>query len=322
MTYAQVDAAANRFAAGLASLGLRAGDKVALMLPNVPEFVVAYFGILRLGGCVVPINTLLKANEIGYQLEDSDAAALIVDETLLPEALDALLGVEACHRGIVLGKSAPPGWHLFSELLAMDTQGFDAAQTAPDTTSVILYTAGVSGRPKGAELSHFNTFFNAVVTADRLLRLTEDDVSLAVLPLFHAFGQTCVMNATLYAAGTLVLQTRFEPERVLQAVQRHHVTVLLGVPTMFWYLLHYPSADRYDWGSLRLCCSGGAALSVDVMKEFEERYGLAIYEGYGLSETSPVASYNAAPSSRLDRSAAPPRAGSIGRPIYGVQMKI
>jgi long-chain acyl-CoA synthetase len=206
---------------------------------------------------------------------------------------------------------------------------------------VILYTAGVSGYPKGAELSHFNLFYNAALTADRLLGLVANDVSLAVLPLFHAFGQTCVMNATLYAGGTLALLSRFEPDKALHTIQRSRVTVLLGVPTMYWYLQHYPGAEKYDWSSLRLCCSGGAALSVDLMQRFEERYGLPIFEGYGLSETSPVASFNVPPSVRranvppsVGRGNVPPsiqrdgspgsptRPGSIGQAIYGVEMKV
>lgn len=314
LSYAELDSAANRFASGLSSLGVRTGDKVAIMVPNLPEFVIAYFGVLKLGGCVVPINTLLKAGEIAYQLEDSDASALVVDETLLPEAQQALIGAEVCHRGIVVGNRAPPGCHTFQELVDQSTDSFDTVQTTPNDTAVVLYTAGVSGRPKGAELTHFNLFYNAVVTAERLCELTQGDVSLAVLPLFHAFGQTCVMNATLYAGGTLVLLSRFEPDKALQLIERHRVTVLLGVPTMYWYLQHYPGAEKYDWSSLRLCCSGGAALAVDLMKQFERRYGLPIFEGYGLSETSPVASFN--------RIRKPPRPGSIGLPIYGVEMKV
>jgi long-chain acyl-CoA synthetase len=313
-TYAQLNGRANRCAAGLARLGLHAGDKVAVMLPNVPEFVTAYFGALKLGSCVVPLNTLLKASEIAYQLEDSDASALIVDQALLPEAQQALLEVEGCRHFIVAGSQSPPGWHLFSELLETGTPVFDTAQTTPDDTAVILYTAGVSGHPKGAELTHFNTFYNAALMADRLCGLSEEDVSLAVLPLFHAFGQTCAMNATLYAGGTLSLLPRFEPDKVLHVIQRDQVTVLLGVPTMYWYLQHYPGAEKHDWSSLRLCCSGGAALPVELMKQFEERYGLPIFEGYGLSETSPVASFNLP-----DK---PPRPGSIGQPVYGVQMKV
>jgi len=314
LTYAQLNETAELCAAGLWQLGVRAGDKVAIMLPNVPEFIIAYFGTLKLGGCVVPVNTMLKAAEIAYQLEDSDASALIVDEPLLPEALLALSSVEACHHLIVRGEHAPSGWHTFRELLDRGTIEFHALQTMPDDTAVVLYTAGAVGRPKGAELTHFNMFYNAAITADRLCGLTPEDVSLGVLPLFHAFGQTCVMNATLYAGGALTLLPRFEPERVLQTIQRDRVTLLMGVPTMYWYLLHYPRAHRYDWRSLRLCCSGGAALAVDLMQQFTERYGLPIFEGYGLSETSPVASFNVP-----DR---PPRPGSIGQPIYGVQMRI
>jgi long-chain acyl-CoA synthetase len=196
----------------------------------------------------------------------------------------------------------------------MGVSDLDTAQTMPDDTAVILYTAGVSGRPKGAELSHFNMFYNAAITADRLCGLTADDVSLAALPFFHAFGQTCVMNATLYAGGALSMLPRFGPDRALQLIERDRVSVLLGVPTMYWYLQHYPSSGKYDWTSLRLCCSGGAALPVDLMRQFKARYGLAIFEGYGLTETSPVASFN--PPDR------PPREASVGQPIYGVQMSV
>jgi long-chain acyl-CoA synthetase len=312
LTYAQINAAANACAAGLARLGVRAGEKVALMLPNVPEFVIAYFGILKLGACVVPLNTLLKGAEVAYQLEDADATAVILDASLLSDLEQAVQAVETCSHRVVLGSAAPPGWHVFADLSA--ESGFDTAQSTPDDTAVILYTAGASGRPKGAELSHFSVFYNAALTADRLFRLCADDVCLAVLPLFHAIGQTCIMLATLYAGGTLILLPRFEPERVLQSIQRERVSVLVGVPTLFWYLQHYPGAERYDWRSLRLCVSGGAALPGEVARCFQERYGLPIYEGYGLSETSPVATFNP-----LDK---PPKLGSIGLPIYGVQLKI
>lgn len=314
MSYEQLNEAANRCAAALVQLGVCPGDKVAIMLPNVPEFVIAYFGVLKTGGCVVPLNILFKASEIAYQLEDSDAVVLIVDEALLPEAQQALKRVEACHHLIVVGKRALPGGECFADLLERAQPDFDTVQTRPDDSAVILYTAGAMGYPRGAELTHFNMFYNAALTADRLCKITPQDVSLAVLPLFHAFGQTCVMNATLYAGGTLTMLARFDTDRVLQVIQRDHVTLLLGVPTMYWYLQHYPGAEKYDWSSLRLCCSGGAALPVDLMRAFEKRYGLPIFEGYGLSETSPVASFN--PTDK------PPRPGSIGQPIYGVQMRI
>ena len=323
LSYGQLNSASSHLASGLVRLGLSAGDKVALLLPNVPEFVIAYFAILKLGGCVVPLNTMLKASEIAYQVEDSDASALIVHESLLPEAKQGLSGLEVCHHSVVVGtpsrpdgvgKRAPAGCRLFSEVMETSVDEFDTVQTSPQDTAVILYTAGVTGHPKGAELTHFNMFYNAALTADHLCKLTDQDVSLAALPLFHAFGQTCVMNATLYAGGVLVLVPRFEPDKALQLIQRHGVSVLLGVPTMYWYLQHYPGAEKYDWSSLRLCCSGGAALPVQLMEQFRSRYGRPIIEGYGLSETSPVASFN--PTEKE------PRPGSIGLPIYGVEMRV
>jgi len=314
LSYAQLNDMSCRLASGLVKLGVAPGDKVALLLPNVPEFVISYFAILKLGGCVVPLNTLMKASEIAYQVEDSDASALIVHESILPEAEQGLAGLEACHHVLVVGKRAPPGCRLFRSLLDSAAGEFDTVQTTPQDTAVILYTAGVTGRPKGAELTHFSVFYNVVLTADQLCKLTARDVSLAALPLFHAFGQTCVMNATLYAGGALVLVPRFEPDQALQLIQRHGVTVLLGVPTMYWYLQHYPGAEKYDWSSLRLCCSGAAPLPALLMEQFRGRYGRPIFEGYGLSETSPVVSFNP-----VEKEPCP---GSIGLPIYGVTMRI
>lgn len=323
LTYGQLNDLACRCAGGLYKAGVRPGDKVALLLPNEPEFLIAYFGALKAGACVVPLNTLLRSSEIAAELEDSDASLLIVDESLLPEARHAFSKVEACDRLVVVshgsGRESPAqvpeecGYD-FDQLLNDGYPNWDTVQTRPDDTAVILYTAGSFGRPKGAELSHFGLFYNAVLTCDQLAHATPSDVSLASLPLFHAFGQTCVMNATLYGGGTLVLLPRFEPDRALQAIERHKVTILVGVPTMYWYLLHYPAAAKYDWSSLRLCCSGAAALPPEMLVEFQRRFGLAIYEGYGLSESSPVASFN--PTDR------PPVPGSVGLPIYGVEMRL
>ena len=321
LTYAQLNELACRCASGLAKAGVRPGDKVALLLPNEPEFLISYFGALKAGACVVPLNTLLRAKEIVAELEDSDSAMLIVDESLLTEARSALSQVETCDRLVVVRRSpeaeargSGEGVCDLANLLNEGQADWDTIQTRPDDTAVILYTAGAFGRPKGAELSHFGLFYNAALTCDQLVHLTPADVSLACLPLFHAFGQTCVMNATLYGGGTLVLLPRFEPDRALQAVERHKATLLLGVPTMYWYLVHYPAAHRYDWRSLRLCCSGAAALPPEMLNEFESRFGLPIYEGYGLTETSPVVSFN--PTERR------PVPGSVGRAIYGVEVRV
>ena len=322
LTYGELNELACRCASGLAKARVGAGDKVALLLSNEPEFLIAYFGVLKAGACVVPLNTLLKSSEIAAELEDSDSTLLIADGSLLSEARSALARAEACDRLVVARAGTGNGTQSqagecgssFEELLANGRPDWDTAQTRPDDTAVILYTAGAFGRPKGAELTHFNLFYNAALTCDRLAHSTPADVWLASLPLFHAFGQTCVMNAALYGGGTLVLLPRFEPDRALQAIERHRVTVLVGVPTMYWYLLHYPAAGKYDWSSLRLCCSGAAALPPEMWAEFEQRFGQPIYEGYGLTETSPVASFN--PTERA------PVPCSVGRPIYGVELRL
>jgi long-chain acyl-CoA synthetase len=194
---------------------------------------------------------------------------------------------------------------------------FDTVQTQPDDTAVILYTSGTTGQPKGAELSHFNMFFNALLSA-QLGDVSSADVGLIVLPMFHSFGQTVQMNAYIYAGATAAVLPRFDPEAVLGLMQRENVTLFCGVPTMYWALLNYPQADKYDLkkiaDTLRICNSGGSALPLEVMKGFEQKYNAPILEGYGLSETSPVASFN-----HRDRERKP---GSIGTPIWGVEMKV
>ena len=184
----------------------------------------------------------------------------------------------------------------------------------PDDTAVVIYTSGTTGRPKGAELSHFNLFFNAVYKADNLLKLREDDVGMAVLPLFHIFGQTTVMNAGIYSGNTIAMVPRFEPEAALRTIQKTGVTVFVGVPTMYQYLLRYPEARDYDTSSLRLGISGGASMPVEVLKTFEDKFGVVILEGYGLSETSPGACFN--------RSSEERKVGSIGIPFWGVDLKV
>ena len=318
LAYEELRAAAKRFANALVSLGVWPGDKVAIMVPNVPEFAIAYFGILNVGASVVPLNVLLRGPEIGYHLDDSDAVVLVVWEGFLGEAQKSFEQAERCANLIVVeepdGKGAPVGAHGFSGLLEKNEPEFDMAQTMPDDTALIIYTSGTTGRPKGAELTHFNMFFNAVCNADKLLSLHEEDVGLAVLPLFHIFGQTCVMNAFLYRGCTVALVPRFEPEAALKAIQSTGVTVFSGVPTMYQYLLRYPELDEYDTSSLRIGVSGGASIPVEVLRAAEERFGIVILEGYGLSETSPTATFN--------RSVEQRKVGSIGLPIWGTEAKV
>ena len=308
-----------RFAGALASLGIKRGQHVALMMPNVPPFSVVYFGCHYTGCPVVPIHVLLTPDEIAYHLEDSDAVALVVWEGMLDQARAAFDRVAQCKHLIVAKQdptdmSAPPGASNYRALLAAAEPMSDVAPTMPDDTAVILYTSGTTGRPKGAELTHFNMFYNAEYSASKLLRMSDDTVSLAVLPLFHSFGQTVLHNATLMAGGTLVLLPRFDPESVFKLIEKHEVTLFAGVPTMYMGLLHFPRAADYALSSLRYCVSGGSPMPVEVMRAFDEKYNVNILEGYGLSETSPVASFNL-----LNRVKKP---GTVGVPISDVEFRL
>ncbi|HLH64751.1 MAG TPA: long-chain fatty acid--CoA ligase [Solirubrobacteraceae bacterium] len=304
LTYAQLDAASARFAGLLAQRGAQPGDRVAIMLPNVPHFAVCYYGALRAGAIVVPMNVLLRRREIAYYLADSGAGLLFAWQDFTPEALAG-----AKDAGAECVTVTPGG---LEELLA-GSQPSAELRRGDEDTAVLLYTSGTTGQPKGAELTHTNLSRNARAAAS-LFAIGEDAVTLGALPLFHSFGQTCGMNATLGAGGMLTLLPRFDPGRALEVIQRDRVNVFLGVPTMYAAMLHHPERERFDVSTLRHCGSGGAAMPVALLREFDRVFGCKVLEGYGLSETSPVASFNHA-----DRERKP---GSIGTPIEGVQMRI
>lgn len=334
-TYEQVNAMTNQVANGLQKMGIGPNDKVALSCPNLPYFPIIYYGILKTGAVVVPFNVLLKRREIAYHLNDSDAKAYFCFEGTpqLPMAQEghaAFQEAPGCEQFIVItampGTPGPiEGAMTLSSLMAEQPPIFDTVQTNPDDTAVILYTSGTTGQPKGAELSHFNMFFNAVCTHHLAIEIHHQlnqegivGVTLAVLPLFHSFGQTTMMNAIFYPAGTVTLMARFDPGEVLATMERDDVNIFAGVPTIYWALLHYPEADKFDLvkiaRNLRLASSGGAAMPVEVMRAFEEKFDVPILEGYGLSETAPVATFN-----HYER---PRKPGSIGQAIYGIEIKI
>ncbi len=321
LSYGMVLDHAERFSAALAKLGVQRGQVIALLLPNVPHFSIVYFGAHARGCAVAPLNVLLTAEEIAYYLEDSEAVAIVAWETLLPQALEAAKRVTTCKHVIVAtadatNVTAPEGARSLNALIGVSDPDRTEAATMPDDTAVILYTSGTTGKAKGAELTHFNMFFNAVVCATVLFPRVGDraTVSLGSLPLFHSFGQTVVHNMTLFQGGTVVLLPRFEPGAALSAIQKHKVTFFAGVPTMYFSLLNQVDMSKYDVSSLCYCVSGGAPMPAEVMKAFDARYGVNVLEGYGLSETSPVASFNT-----IDR---PKKIASIGRPIWGVDFKL
>ncbi len=308
LSYAELDRAARGVAASLHERGVRPGQAVAVMIPNVPEFTISYFGILYAGCTVVPLNVLLSAPEVTYHIQDSEAVLLIA-HPLFREP--ASLGAQGAGVSIAWADGGAP-----DDLPAMAAGAPLAAlyPTSPDDTAVILYTSGTTGKPKGAELTHSNLFVNCAVVVPKLIPVAPDQhIALATLPLFHSFGQTAIQNATIANGGTFTLLPRFSPAEAFEIMQRDRVTLFAGVPTMYFALLHHEQAPLRV-PSLRWCMAGGAPLPVEVMKAFEEKFGVEIYEGYGLSETSPVASFNMPGRTRTP--------GSIGYPAWGVEMAI
>jgi long-chain acyl-CoA synthetase len=305
LTYALLDDSSARIAALLESKGLEPGDRVGLMLPNVPYFPAIYYGILRAGGAVVPMNVLLKGREVSYYLQDSGAKLVFAWYDFAEFAEE---GAEQAGAECILVK---PGE--FEQLVMEHEPDAELADRAGDDTAVILYTSGTTGQPKGAELTHSNLYRNTRTVLD-FTDLDENEVLLGALPLFHSFGQTCTMNSAVCCGATVTMLPRFDPEKALEIIQRDGVTVFQGVPTMYNALLHADSADSADASTLRMCMSGGAAIAVELIRAFEDKFGCIILEGYGLSETSPVASFN-----QPDRER---KAGSIGTPIEGVEMEV
>jgi long-chain acyl-CoA synthetase len=304
-TFTELDEASSRVAALLINRGVQPGDRVGCMLPNVPQFAAVYYGILRAGAVVVPMNVLLKTREVAYYLRDSQARLVLAWHGFAEDA-EAGAAVAGCACLLVV-----PGE--FESMLACEAPLPQTVERDASDTAVILYTSGTTGEPKGAELTHANLIRNTTVSVD-LFSIGHGDVVLGALPLFHVFGQTCGLNASVASGACLALVPRFEPHTVLETIERHRVSVFQGVPTMYVALLGHPERATFDTECLRLCVSGGAALPVEVLHAFEEAFACVIVEGYGLSETSPVASFNHPGRVR--------KPGSIGTPVDGVEMTL
>jgi long-chain acyl-CoA synthetase len=325
-SYEQINAAANQVANGLISAGLQKGDRVALSCLNLPYFPMVYFGILKAGAIIVPLSVLLKKDEIAYHLENSGAKAYFCFEGTaeLPMAKEAKAGfdeTDSCEQlYIITAKPTDPspieGAKTMGMLMANQAATFENVQTLADDTALIVYTSGTTGKPKGAELSHSNLIHNAMLSTG-ITDLDNQDKQLIVLPLFHIFAMTVLMNAGLYKGATSVLLPRFDAEAVLSLMQKHTVTVFAGVPTMYWGLLNYENT-KFDLKAiarnLKTCVSGGAALPVSVLEQFEEKFNVPILEGYGMSEGSPVVTFN--------QKAFGKKPGSVGTPVWGVEVKV
>jgi long-chain acyl-CoA synthetase len=304
--YGLLENAAQRVSAMLKSKGVGVADRIGIMLPNVPYFPAVYYGALRAGASVVPMNVLLKAREVGFYLSDPQVKVLFAWHDFMDAA-------EAGARDAGGVEIVPVKPGEIEGLIFAHEPDEDVADRAADDTAVILYTSGTTGKPKGAELTHDNLSQNVDVAVG-LFDMGVGDVIFGGLPLFHSFGQTCTMNAAIRCGATVTLLPRFDPGKALEILQRDACTVFEGVPTMYGALLNHPDRKSYDVSRLRVCASGGASLPVEVLRGFEECFGCKVLEGYGLSETSPIASFN-----HPDRARKP---GSIGTPIRGVEFKL
>ncbi len=331
-SYGQLEALSNQLANYLAAQGIGRGDKVALSCPNLPYFPIVYYGVLKAGAAVAPLNVLLKPREIAYHLNDCDAKAYFVFEGTaeLPMAQAGKAGFDealACEHFVVM--TADPaqlgpieGAMTLGKIFATQPSSCDLVATEPSDTAVILYTSGTTGQPKGAELTHFNMVMNAIGSSQLIYSPgthMKDHVFMTVLPLFHSFGQTVGMNNMFYGGGQITMLPRFDAKQVIDLMQAHKVTIFAGVPTMYWALLgeakDLPTeAFKALKSKLQFCLSGGAAMPVELLRNFEAAFDVPIMEGYGLSETSPVASFN-----HRDRER---KVGSIGQSIWGVEMKV
>jgi long-chain acyl-CoA synthetase len=305
LSFEQLDAAVARAAGMLRSRGVEPGDRVGMQLPNVPYFPVVYFGALRLGAVVVPMNPLLKDQEVAYHLSDSGARVMVGWHQF---EQPARAGSEEAGAECI---TVAPGE--FESLLQNADAVSDVADRGDADPAVIIYTSGTTGTPKGAVLTHANITAAANVGRD-LVEAGPDTVTVGTLPLFHVFGMNSIMNVSVRARGLLTLVARFDPEKVLEVIERDRATTFGGVPTMYAAMLHHPDRGRYDVSSLQFYVSGGSALPVEVLRGFDNAFGCKVLEGYGLSETNGMATFNLP-----DRERKP---GSIGVPVGGTEMMV
>jgi len=318
LSYAAIAKAARRVANVLHGHGIGRGHRVAIMLGNTPHFPIIYFGILYTGATVVSLNPGLRSREIAFQLADTGATALFAWHECAGEAAKAQALVPACRLLVNVEAAMQPNLEgpgqSFLALVASADNEFAMANTQPEDSAVIIYTSAMSGRPLGADLSHFNLFDNAHIISRYVLQYEPSDTCMGVLPLFHSFGQTCMMNAAFLQQCSLALVPRFEANKLYETITRRKVTLLAMVPTMFHFLNNFKKDEALDLSSVRVAISGGAKLPEALANQFQQRFGMPILEGYGLTETSPVAAFNRSPETN--------RPGSVGQPIWCTQVQI
>ena len=314
-SYAEFDRRANQVANALMALGVQKGDRVGVLLHNIPLFMEAYYGILKAGAVVVPMNVLYKAGEVAYIMKDSGAKALLTFAPFAPVALAAAAEAPELRHVIVAAPADVPGASSWAQTVSAAPETAPGVEIVENDLAVLSYTSGTTGRPKGAMLLHGNLLANIQQNSDvAQLKVNSDDIVWLGLPLFHIYGMNVGMNNTIRYGGAMLLVERFEPVPTLEGIQKHRATVIFGAPPMFiaWSLV--PTLRDYDLTSVRFIATGAAAMPVAVMNLFQDLTGAPISEGYGLSESSPVLTANAA--------GAYIKPGTVGPAIPGVEIKI
>lgn len=311
VTYKELNQQVDRLAAGLSAQGIGKGDGVALLLGNSPEFLITYYGILRLGAFVVPMNPLYTKEEINYILDDSQAKAVIAHVSVEPKLAELKGQLE--HLKLVIYTEAEDQEWTWEHLMETSNNVYINPFIDQEDLAVILYTSGTTGKPKGAMLSHLNLASNADAISE-LIELHDKDCVVAVLPMFHVFCMTICLNAPIACGATVLILPKFSPRDVISTIREKKATVFAGVPTMYNFILQLPESTAEDFLSIRVCISGGASIPVELLQKFENKYDVSIMEGYGLSETSPLVAINPLKGTR--------KPGSIGLDIPGVKSKV
>jgi long-chain acyl-CoA synthetase len=311
LSYEQLRRSVNAFGNALKGLGIKKGDTVAIMLPNIPEFVISYFAVIKLGAVAVTINTLSTSHELMHLISDSDSQALITTSKAAVRFEEIRSQLPRC-RHVILNEGNEGGLSI-KDAVATGPYDLDTAEISEDDPAVMIYTAGLTGKPMGAVLTHRNLVTQSVLLRD-MTRGNERDRGLCLIPLFHSFGAVANMLGTLSIGAGLVMVDQFKMDGIFRTIAREHITYIAAVPRVFLGMFIYDAADNYDLGSLRVCITGGSTMPAEFFDTFEKKFGVKLLEGYGLTEAAPVCSF-----SRIDMVQKP---GSIGTPVPEVEVRV
>ncbi len=341
ITYSEMDLLSSRFAAALRNAGIMRGDRVALILPNTPHYVIAYLGVMKAGAVLVPVNPLYVEEELQFQLKDAGAKLAVVLDLFaartarvrmaagveklvtasagdfLPPALKLLAPLKALFTGPRFKKISGPDIMSFKRFMASGKNKIldRSERSGPDDLAILLYTGGTTGRPKGAALTHRNILANVVQALDWIPDIQYGrEIIMTALPLFHSYGMTTCLNLAIGSGGSLILVPKFDTRGVLKLLDKHQATMFPGVPTMYIHINNYPKVEDYNLNRVRICISGAFGLPVEVQEKFEKLTGGRLIEGYGLSECSPITHANTFYGIR--------KPGCIGMPIQDVEAAV